>query len=117
MALAQETDVMLLDEPTTFLDINHQVEVLDLLTDLVKHSGRTVVVVLHDLNLACRYADHIVAMKAGKLVAEGRPAEVMTEAVVATVFGMASRVVIDPVSDTPMIVPIGRHHTRTAAIA
>ena len=110
MALAQQTDVLLLDEPTTFLDINHQVEVLDLLTDLVRHSGRTVVVVLHDLNLACRYADHIVAMKAGKLVAEGRPAEVMTEAVVADVFGMASRVIIDPISDTPMIVPIGRHH-------
>lgn len=110
MALAQQTDLLLLDEPTTFLDINHQVEVLDLLTDLVKNNGRTVVVVLHDLNLACRYADHIVAMKAGKLVAEGRPAEVMTEAVVADVFGMASRVVIDPVSDTPMIVPIGRHH-------
>ena len=88
MALAQQTDVLLLDEPTTFLDINHQVEVLDLLTDLVKHSGRTVVVVLHDLNLACRYADHIVAMKAGKLVVEGRPAEVMTEAVVANVFGI-----------------------------
>ena len=110
MALAQQTDLLLLDEPTTFLDINHQVEVLDLLTDLVRNKGRTVVVVLHDLNLACRYADHIVAMKAGRLVAEGRPADVMTEAVVADVFGMASRVVIDPISDTPMIVPIGRHH-------
>jgi len=117
MALAQQTDVLLLDEPTTFLDINHQVEVLDLLTDLVKNNGRTVVVVLHDLNLACRYADHIVAMKAGKLVAEGRPAEVMTEAVVANVFGMASRVVIDPISDTPMIVPIGRHHIGAGVIA
>ena len=115
MALAQETELLLLDEPTTFLDINHQVEVLDLLTDLVKHNGRTVVVVLHDLNLACRYADHIVAMKAGKIVAEGRPSAVMTEAVVANVFGMASRVVIDPISDTPMIVPIGRHHIEAKA--
>ncbi|UYO00019.1 MAG: ABC transporter ATP-binding protein [Devosia sp.] len=114
MALAQETDLLLLDEPTTFLDINHQVEVLDLLTDLVKASGRTVVVVLHDLNLACRYADHIVAMKAGRIVAEGRPVEVMTEAVVADVFGMTSRIVVDPVSDTPMIVPIGRHHVEKA---
>jgi iron complex transport system ATP-binding protein len=117
MALAQETDILLLDEPTTFLDINHQVEVLDLLTDLVRNDGRTVVVVLHDLNLACRYADHIVAMKAGAIVAEGKPSAVMTEAVVADVFGMASRVVIDPVSDTPMIIPIGRHHlvqTQTA---
>ncbi|HWU18310.1 MAG TPA: ABC transporter ATP-binding protein [Devosia sp.] len=117
MALAQQTDLLLLDEPTTFLDINHQVEVLDLLTDLVRNNGRTIVVVLHDLNLACRYADHIVAMKAGRLVAEGRPSDVMTEAIVADVFGMASRVVIDPISDTPMIVPIGRHHIGAGALA
>ncbi|WIY54056.1 ABC transporter ATP-binding protein [Devosia sp. YIM 151766] len=110
MALAQETDLLLLDEPTTFLDINHQVEVLDLLTDLVRNSGRTVVVVLHDLNLACRYADHIVAMKAGEIVAEGRPVDVVTERVVKDVFGMTSRIMVDPVSNTPMIVPIGRHH-------
>ena len=117
MALAQQTDLLLLDEPTTFLDINHQVEVLDLLTDLVRNNGRTIVVVLHDLNLACRYADHIVAMKAGRLVAEGRPSEVMTEAIVAEIFGMASRVVIDPISDTPMIVPIGRHHIGAGVLA
>ncbi|MCW5721395.1 MAG: ABC transporter ATP-binding protein [Devosia sp.] len=114
MALAQQTDLLLLDEPTTFLDINHQVEVLDLLTDLVRLRGRTVVVVLHDLNLACRYADHIVAMKAGRVVAEGRPVDVMTEQVVADVFGMASRILVDPISDTPMIVPIGRHHVDRA---
>ena len=113
MALAQETDLLLLDEPTTFLDINHQVEVLDLLTDLVRAGGRTIVVVLHDLNLACRYADHIVAMKAGQILAEGRPVEVMTENVVRDVFGMASRIVVDPVSNTPMIVPIGRHHVES----
>jgi len=111
MALAQKTDFLLLDEPTTFLDINHQVEVLDLLTDLMR-GGRTVVVVLHDLNLACRYADHIVAMKAGRLVAEGRPVEVVTEELVRDVFSMDSRVVVDPVSQTPMIVPIGRHHAQ-----
>ncbi len=110
MALAQETNLLLLDEPTTFLDINHQVEVLDLLTDLVKNNGRTVVVVLHDLNLACRYADHIVAMKSGSIVTEGRPVNVITEEVVKNVFGMTSRIFVDPVSDTPMIVPIGRHH-------
>ncbi|MDV3251143.1 ABC transporter ATP-binding protein [Devosia sp. BK] len=114
MALAQETDLLLLDEPTTFLDINHQVEVLDLLTDLVKSRGRTVVVVLHDLNLACRYADHIVAMKSGKIIAEGKPVDVMTEKVVHDVFNMSSRVVLDPVSNTPMIVPIGRHHVEAA---
>ncbi len=117
MALAQQTDLLLLDEPTTFLDINHQVEVLDLLTDLVRNNGRTIVVVLHDLNLACRYADHIVAMKAGRLVAEGKPSEVMTEAIVAEIFGMASRIVIDPISDTPMIVPIGRHHIGSKVLA
>lgn len=110
MALAQQTDLLLLDEPTTFLDINHQVEVLDLLTDLVRDLGRTVVVVLHDLNLACRYADHLVAMKAGRIVAEGRPVDVMTEEVVREVFGMTARILVDPVSQTPMVVPIGRHH-------
>lgn len=110
MALAQRTDILLLDEPTTFLDISHQVEVLDLLTDLVRHHGRTVVAVLHDLNLACRYADHIVAMQAGQIVAEGKPAAVITSEVVAQVFGMAARIVSDPVSGTPMVVPIGRHH-------
>lgn len=116
MALAQQTDILLLDEPTTFLDINHQVEVLDLLTDLVRLQGRTVIVVLHDLNLACRYADYIVAMKAGKIVAEGRPAGTITAEVVRDVFGIKSRVVLDPVSQTPMIVPIGRHHAvRTQA--
>ena len=110
MALAQQTDLLLLDEPTTFLDINHQVEVLDLLTDLVKDRGRTVVVVLHDLNLACRYADYIVAMKAGQIIAEGRPVDVITEDLVQHVFGMAAHILIDPISQTPMIVPIGRHH-------
>lgn len=109
MALAQDTDLLLLDEPTTFLDINHQVEVLDLLTDLVRSRGRTVVAVLHDLNLACRYADHLVAMRAGRLVAEGCPAEIVTAALVKDVFGMTSRVVPDPISQTPMIIPIGRH--------
>ncbi|GHA36954.1 cobalamin/Fe3+-siderophore ABC transporter ATP-binding protein [Devosia pacifica] len=115
MALAQETDLLMLDEPTTFLDINHQVEVLDLLTDLVRTKGRTVVVVLHDLNLACRYADHLVAMKAGRLVAEGTPSRIVDAALVDTVFGLSAQIVTDPISNTPMIVPIGRHH-RSARI-
>jgi len=110
MALAQGTDLLLLDEPTTFLDIHHQVEVLDLLTDLVRSAGRTIVVVLHDLNLACRYADHIVAMKDGRLVAEGSPSAVLSESLVAEVFNLTARIIRDPVSGTPLIVPIGRHH-------
>jgi len=109
MALAQRTDLLLLDEPTTFLDVAHQVEVLDLLADLNRDLGRTIVMVLHDLNLAARYADHLVAMKDGRIVAEGAPADVVTEETVAEVFGLASRVVPDPVSGTPMVVPIGRH--------
>ena len=110
LALAQQTDLLLLDEPTTYLDLAHQVEVLDLLTDLNRRRGTTVVVVMHDLNLACRYADHLVAMRDGRVVAEGAPAEVVTEAVIAEVYGLRARVVPDPVSGTPTVVPIGRHH-------
>ncbi|MFC5289645.1 ABC transporter ATP-binding protein [Actinokineospora guangxiensis] len=110
MALAQRTDLLLLDEPTTYLDLTHQVEVLDLLTDLNRTQGTTIVVVLHDLNLACRYADHLIAMRAGEIVAQGGPTEVMTADTVERVFGLRSHVVTDPVSGTPMIVPIGRHH-------
>jgi iron complex transport system ATP-binding protein len=116
MALAQDTDLLLLDEPTTFLDINHQVELLDLLTDLNRESGKTIVIVLHDLNLACRYADHIIAMKKGAIVAEGPPREVITASVVTDVFGLACEVVPDPVSDTPMIVPRGRHHASASVV-
>ncbi|MQA09007.1 MAG: ATP-binding cassette domain-containing protein [Pseudonocardiaceae bacterium] len=111
MALAQDTDLLLLDEPTTFLDVSHQVEVLDLLTDLNRNDGKTIVIVLHDLNLACRYADHLIAMKDGTIVAEGVAADAVTEEMVTTVFGMPCRVVPDPVSRTPMVVPIGRHHS------
>ncbi|MBL7520058.1 ABC transporter ATP-binding protein [Frankia sp. CNm7] len=110
MALAQETDLLLLDEPTTFLDVSHQVEVLDLLTDLNRRDGKTVVIVLHDLNLACRYADHLIAMTAGTGVAAGPAADTVTEQLVEDVFGMRCQVVPDPVSATPMIVPIGRYH-------
>ena len=110
MALAQDTDVLLLDEPTTFLDVTHQVEVLDLLVDLNRSRGTTVVTVLHDLNLAARYSDHLVALKRGRVVAAGPPAEVVTEAVVEDVFGLRCRVVPDPVSGTPLVVPVGRHH-------
>jgi iron complex transport system ATP-binding protein len=111
MALAQDTDLLLLDEPTTHLDINHQVELLDLLTDLNRASGKTIVVVLHDLNLACRYADHIIAMKGGVILAEGPPGVVITAAMVTELYGLACEVVLDPLSNTPMVVPRGRYHT------
>ncbi|ROQ52526.1 iron complex transport system ATP-binding protein [Rathayibacter sp. PhB152] len=109
MALAQETDLLLLDEPTTFLDVSHQVEVLDLLVDLNRNRGTTVVMVLHDLNLAARYADHLVALAGGTVHAAGTPAEVLTEDTVRAVFGLDSRIITDPTSGTPLMLPLGRH--------
>ncbi|GAA0380883.1 cobalamin/Fe3+-siderophore ABC transporter ATP-binding protein [Acrocarpospora corrugata] len=111
MAVAQGTPVLLLDEPTTFLDMAHQVDVLDLITDLNRRENRTIVMVLHDLNQACRYADHVIAMKSGRIVAEGAPADVITPETVEEVFGLRCQITNDPVSDTPLIIPIGRHHT------
>ncbi|WPO73005.1 ABC transporter ATP-binding protein [Streptomyces sp. KN37] len=105
MALAQETDLLLLDEPTTYLDISHQVEVLDLVRQLNHDRGRTVVVVLHDLNQAARYADHLVAMKSGEVVAEGPPSQIVTEELVGEVFGLQCVVVPDPVTGSPLVVP------------
>ncbi|MFJ5262399.1 ABC transporter ATP-binding protein [Streptomyces sp. NPDC088387] len=110
MAVAQGTPVMLLDEPTTYLDLAHQIDVLDLITDLNRTQGRTVVMVLHDLNQACRYADHVVAMKGGRIAGEGAPGDVITAAMVEDVFGLRCMVGEDPVSRTPMVVPMGRHH-------
>ncbi|MGQ0630063.1 MAG: ABC transporter ATP-binding protein [Sporichthyaceae bacterium] len=114
LALAQGTDLMLLDEPTTFLDLAHQVDVLDLLADLNQREGRTVVLVLHDLNQAARYSHHLIAMRQGRIIAEGPPAEVVTEELVAQVFGLPCKVITDPVSGTPMVIPIGRHNGTTA---
>ncbi|MFF4430011.1 ABC transporter ATP-binding protein [Streptomyces sp. NPDC001513] len=105
MALAQDTDLLLLDEPTTFLDIAHQVEVLDLIRRLNRERGRTVVAVLHDLNQAARYADHLVAMKAGRVVAEGPPSSVVTAELVEEVFGLTSLVIPDPVTGSPLVIP------------
>ncbi|WP_149359641.1 ABC transporter ATP-binding protein [Lolliginicoccus suaedae] len=110
MALAQQTDILLLDEPTTFLDVSHQVEVLDLLTDLNRARGTTIAMVLHDLNLAARYADHLIALAGGRIRAAGSPSEVLTPDTVGDVFGIRSEVIEDPVSGTPLVVPIGRHH-------
>ncbi|MDF8265913.1 ABC transporter ATP-binding protein [Luteipulveratus flavus] len=109
MVLAQETGLLLLDEPTSFLDIAHAVEVLDLVTDL-NQRGTTVVMVLHDLNLAARYADHLIAMCGGEVLCEGDAASVVTAANVERVFGVRCQIVPDPVSATPLVVPLGRHH-------
>lgn len=107
MALAQQTPILLLDEPTTFLDIAHQIDLLDLLADL-NREGRTIVAVLHDLNHACRYASHIIAMKEGAIVAQGEPAAVITGQLVERVFGLPSLIIADPVTGTPLVVPRGR---------
>jgi iron complex transport system ATP-binding protein len=114
MALAQQTDVLLLDEPTTFLDVSHQIDVLDLLTDLNRDRGTTIVMVLHDLNLAARYADHLVAMAGGHLYGAGDPGEVLTAETVRAVFGLDSRIIPDPLTGRPLVLPIGRHHVPAA---
>jgi ABC-type cobalamin/Fe3+-siderophores transport system ATPase subunit len=106
MALAQETPLLLLDEPTTFLDIVHQFELLELFRKLHR-SGRTLVAVLHDLNQAARYATHIIAMKEGRVVAEGAPRDIITVELVREVFELECVVVPDPVTGSPMVVPLG----------
>lgn len=108
MALAQNTEILLLDEPTTFLDLAHQLEILDLLLELNETQGRTVVMVLHDLNQAARYADHLVVVQQGAIYDQGTPAAVMTETMVSNVFGVNSRIVPDPVVGTPMCIPLSR---------
>ncbi|GAB2690706.1 ABC transporter ATP-binding protein [Thalassiella azotivora] len=108
MALAQGTDLLLLDEPTTYLDLAHQVDVLELVRRLHAERGRTVVMVLHDLNLAARYADRLVAVRDGRVVAQGPPQEVLTEGLLRSVFDLEARVVADPVTGTPLVVPVGR---------
>ncbi|MCC6832371.1 MAG: ABC transporter ATP-binding protein [Thermoleophilia bacterium] len=114
MALAQHTDIMLLDEPTTFLDITHQIELMELFTDL-HHVGHTLVAVLHDLNHAARYGTHLIAMKDGRIVAEGTSGQVVTAELVEEVFGLRCLVVPDPVAGTPQVVPLGRERTRRRA--
>jgi iron complex transport system ATP-binding protein len=111
MALAQETDILLLDEPTTFLDLAYQIEVLDLLHEL-NEAGRTIVMVLHDLNQACRYAHHLVAMRDGKVWGQGAPASIMSEHMVAEVFRLNAQIVADPITGSPMCIPIGRPKAR-----
>ncbi|WP_053388238.1 ABC transporter ATP-binding protein [Leucobacter japonicus] len=110
MALAQEPDILLLDEPTTYLDLAHQVELLELLVTLQRTRGTQIVVVMHELNLATRYADHLIAMRHGEILAEGAPNEIVNEQLIAEVFGLASVIVPDPIAGTPMVVPVGAPH-------
>lgn len=109
MALAQNTQILLLDEPTTFLDLAHQIEVLDLLHDLNRNQNRTVVMVLHDLNQACRYADQLIVVHQGAVFAQGTPTEVMSRELISQVFGLDSHIITDPISGTPLCIPISRH--------
>lgn len=108
MTLAQGTDTILLDEPTTYLDMAHQIEVLDLLYELNEREQRTIIMVLHDLNLACRYADHIVAIRGQTVYAQGSPEEVVNETLVRNVFDMDCHILMDPVFGTPMCIPYGK---------
>ncbi|MET8883600.1 ABC transporter ATP-binding protein [Streptomyces rubiginosohelvolus] len=114
MTLAQGTDLLLLDEPTTYLDLAHAIDVLDLVDDL-HESGCTVVMVLHDLNLATRYSDNLVVMRGGAVLAQGHPRDVITAELLHEAFGLRAKVIDDPVGDRPLIVPIGRAHVRTEA--
>jgi len=108
MTLAQGTDTILLDEPTTYLDMTHQVEILDLLFELNENEQRTIVMVLHDLNLACRYADHIVAVRNKSIYAEGKPEEIVTKEMIRSVFGMECEIGVDPLFGTPLCIPHGK---------
>ncbi|HFT7229007.1 TPA: iron-enterobactin ABC transporter ATP-binding protein [Enterobacter chengduensis] len=108
MVLAQETSIMLLDEPTTWLDISHQIDLLELLSDLNRTQGYTLAAVLHDLNQACRYATHLIALRDGEIVAQGAPKEIVTPELIARIYGMRCMIIDDPVAGTPLVVPLGR---------
>ncbi|WP_329020059.1 ABC transporter ATP-binding protein [Micromonospora rifamycinica] len=116
MALAQQTDLLLLDEPTTYLDVAHQIEVLDLCARLHEEQGRTLVAVLHDLHHAARYATHLIAMRDGRVVAQGDPREVVTAALVEEVFGLPCRIVEDPETGTPLVVPRARRRGQSGSV-
>ncbi|MFF0727145.1 ABC transporter ATP-binding protein [Streptomyces sp. NPDC004134] len=115
MALAQQTPLLLLDEPTTYLDIQHQIDVLDLCAELHETQGRTLVAVLHDLNHAARYATHLIAMRDGRIVAEGAPGDIVDAELVERVFGLKCQVIADPETGTPLVVPAARKARAGAA--
>lgn len=108
MVLAQETSIMLLDEPTTWLDISHQIDLLELLSDLNRQQGYTLAAVLHDLNQACRYATHLIALRDGKVVAQGAPGDIVTPDLINAIYGLRCMIIEDPVAHTPLVVPLGR---------
>ncbi len=108
LALAQDTDILLLDEPTTYLDISYQIEILDLLREINKKKGTTVAMVLHDINLSARYADYIFAVSNGKLPAHGEPEEIIKEEIIQKVYGLNCKVIKDPVTQCPMMISIGK---------
>ena len=108
MVLAQETSIMLLDEPTTWLDISHQIDLLELLSELNRTQGYTLAAVLHDLNQACRYATHLIALRDGEIVAQGAPKEIVTPDLIAQIYGMRCMIIDDPVAGTPLVVPLGK---------
>jgi iron complex transport system ATP-binding protein len=108
MVLAQKTPIVLLDEPTTYLDVAHQIDLLELFRSLNREKKHTIVAVLHDLNQACRYADHLIAFAGGEIVAQGEPKSLIDAKLVKQVFGLDSVIIDDPVSHTPLIVPLGK---------
>ncbi len=107
MVLAQQTPLLLLDEPTTWLDIAYQIDLMELMCRLNRQNDRTIVVVLHDLNHACRYAGHLIAMKDGEIIAEGAPADIVTPELIKQVFGLRCHIIDCPISHTPLIIPLG----------
>ena len=117
MALAQQTPLLLLDEPTTYLDIQHQIDVLDLCAELHEEQGRTLVAVLHDLNHAARYATHLIALRGGEVIAEGAPGDIVTAELVEEVFGLRCQVIDDPETGTPLVVPAARKTRAAKAVA
>lgn len=108
MTLAHETDTILLDEPTTYLDMSHQVEILDLLFGLNRTEKRTIVMVLHDLNLACRNADQIIAVQNKSIFAQGKPEDIVNKDMIRSVFGMDCDITADPLFGTPLCIPYGK---------
>ncbi|WP_291971344.1 ABC transporter ATP-binding protein [Candidatus Symbiopectobacterium sp.] len=116
ITLAQDTDILLLDEPTTYLDLAHQIEVLDLLRELNEQHGKTIVMVLHDVNLACRYSHHMVAVHQRGVVAQGAPQAILTETLIKTVFDLDSHIIADPVFCTPLCIPLGRYAPKQQSV-